>query len=322
MSPVLIGVDGSGQSRDAVVAGARLAALRDKEVVLVHVRSGGPLESLLGGGQHEQLVRSIVEEALDVAAVAGLRAPHMELVTDRAPAVALQRLALRDEASAIVVGSSHRGSIGRVVPGGVAQRLLSGAPCPVVVAPDGFAKREPRPLATIGCGFDDSDGARLAWQAACALATLPKSVVRPITVFQRLPFGHIPLSLKTVWRSVNDELRRQLRARLDELITAAPDGVRAEPVFTDGIAAKVLTEASEALDLLVVGSRGYGPLGSVMMGSVGAQLIVGAACPVMVVPRPTYRGAAPTGEATDREPPTDTGATPWEQVPPDGMLRP
>src|SRR3954451_19669953 len=98
MSVVLVGVDGSSQARDAVVAGAFLAAAQGDELVLVHARSRGPLESLLGGGSYEQLIRGIVEEALSAAALAELPSPTMELVSDVSPAVALQRFAVRDDA--------------------------------------------------------------------------------------------------------------------------------------------------------------------------------------------------------------------------------
>jgi nucleotide-binding universal stress UspA family protein len=286
MGVILVGVDGSSQARDAVVAGALLASAQGDELVLVHARSRGPLESLLGGGSYEQLIRGIVEEALTAAALAEVPSPTMELVSDVSPAVALQRFAVRDDARAIVVGSSHRGPIGRVAPGGVAQRLLSGAPCPVVVAPGGYAEQPPRSLGRIGCGFDASEGAHAAWRTACAIAGA-SATLRAIAVYQRLAFAHIPSSMATTWRSVNDELRDDLKRELDALVATAPEGVRAEPVFVEGVAATALIEASEDLDILVVGSRGYGPLGSVLVGSVAAQLIVHAACPLMVVPRPS-----------------------------------
>jgi hypothetical protein len=42
---------------------------------------------------------------------------------------------------------------------------------------------------------------------------------------------------------------------------------------------------TEALDVMVVGSRGYGPLKAVLLGGVSGQVIRSAACPVIVVPR-------------------------------------
>jgi Universal stress protein family len=53
----------------------------------------------------------------------------------------------------------------------------------------------------------------------------------------------------------------------------------------DGIVA-----ASENLDLLVMGSRAYGPVRAVMLGGVSRQVIARAACPVLILPRGTAAG--------------------------------
>ena len=52
-----------------------------------------------------------------------------------------------------------------------------------------------------------------------------------------------------------------------------------------------LEQFSNDVDLLVCGSRGYGPLGSVLLGGVSRRLVHRAACPVIVVPRGTERAA-------------------------------
>jgi nucleotide-binding universal stress UspA family protein len=55
----------------------------------------------------------------------------------------------------------------------------------------------------------------------------------------------------------------------------------------DGPPARTLAEACEdGTDLLVAGSRGYGPVMRVLLGSVSTQLVHMAPCPVLVVPRP------------------------------------
>jgi nucleotide-binding universal stress UspA family protein len=54
---------------------------------------------------------------------------------------------------------------------------------------------------------------------------------------------------------------------------------------TKGAAGPFLAERSESLDLLVCGSRRYGPLRAVLLGSVTADVLSHAACPVVVVPR-------------------------------------
>ena len=55
---------------------------------------------------------------------------------------------------------------------------------------------------------------------------------------------------------------------------------RGEPFFAVGNPAEILADASEELDLLVLGSRGYGPLHSVLVGGVAGRVVREAACPV------------------------------------------
>jgi nucleotide-binding universal stress UspA family protein len=64
-----------------------------------------------------------------------------------------------------------------------------------------------------------------------------------------------------------------------------------------GSPAETLLELTHRVDLLVVGSRGWGPIRRILLGSTAARLIREAACPVLVLPR----GAA-TGEPGEQEP--------------------
>jgi nucleotide-binding universal stress UspA family protein len=49
--------------------------------------------------------------------------------------------------------------------------------------------------------------------------------------------------------------------------------------------ADVLIRVSAHLDLLVCGSRGYGPLRAVLLGGVTHRVTSAAHCPVLVLPR-------------------------------------
>ena len=51
-----------------------------------------------------------------------------------------------------------------------------------------------------------------------------------------------------------------------------------------GFPAKSLMDASEGADLLVVGTRGGGGFGTLILGSVSSQVVHHAKCPVVVVP--------------------------------------
>jgi nucleotide-binding universal stress UspA family protein len=75
------------------------------------------------------------------------------------------------------------------------------------------------------------------------------------------------------------------RDQLDEAMKALPPAIPAGRVFVERDPVGLLTERSHDLDLLVMGSRGYGPLHAVLLGVVSGRVIRDAACPVIVVPR-------------------------------------
>jgi nucleotide-binding universal stress UspA family protein len=128
----------------------------------------------------------------------------------------------------------------------VGERLLHGAPCAVLIAPSGFAGRERFAIERIGVGYDGKTEAGHAREVAASLAT-------------------------------------ELGADL-ETITVRGDREDSEPADPHDAAA-ALVERSRELDLLVVGSRGYGPVRHALLGSVTSKLMESAACPVLVVPR-------------------------------------
>ena len=82
-----------------------------------------------------------------------------EAIADLSPARALQELAVRESAALVVLGSTHRGTLGRVIAGTTAERLLHGAPCSVAVVPDGFRMHADTPIKTIAVGHDGSEEA-------------------------------------------------------------------------------------------------------------------------------------------------------------------
>jgi len=170
---VLIGVDGSSRAEDATAVAALIAPALEARPALLYAHPYRELESLLSEGEREQLVREVAEtSARQARAYFGdAEPPRLELVGNRSPAAALHAAATERDVAAIVVGSSSRGAVGRVMPGGVAQRLLSGAPCPIVVAPAGFAAGQPLGLGTIGAGFDASAEAADALGFAARIAS-------------------------------------------------------------------------------------------------------------------------------------------------------
>lgn len=284
---VLIGVDGSSRAEDAIALAVLLAPALEAEPVLFYAHPYGELESLLSDGDYRQLVRGVAETSSRQARsqFGDKPVPRLVLVADRSAAGALHEAAENEDVAAIIVGSSHRGAVGRVFPGGVAQRLLSGAPCPVALAPAGFAARAPAGLGLLGVGFDGSAEASAALRTAAACARANGASLRVIAVHQRLAFGHVPVAADRAFVSVDQQLRADLAERLNTAVAELGMEDRATGSVREGDPAAVLAEESGNLGLLVVGSRGYGPVGSVLVGSVASKLLTRSACPVMVVPQ-------------------------------------
>ena len=186
----------------------------------------------------------------------------------------------------VVVGSTHVGRAGRVLPGRTAERLVHGSPCPVAVAPRGYASRSSVELATIGCGYDASLSAAHALETAHRVAAATGARLRVIRAFTPLALDTPPDSvLLGGLASYNDTLHERATRELEDAIANIDAELGAEAEFRIGDTAQILTAASQQLDLLVLGSCGYGPLHAVMVGGVAGRLVRDAACPVIVVPR-------------------------------------
>ena len=202
---------------------------------------------------------------------------------------ALHEVAEAEDAALLVVGSTTRGTLGRVLPGSTAERLFPDAPCPVAVVPRGW--RACSRLATIGVAFVDTAQGRHALRRAHALARRAKAKLRVLNAIQprAAAFGETQATVGVQPgkgpTEVEGELRAQAERELSEAIGELDDGV---PVTADAFLdepADALVRVSENLDLLVCGSRGYAPLRAVLAGGVSRRLAADAHCPVIVLPR-------------------------------------
>ena len=81
-------------------------------------------------------------------------------------------------------------------------------------------------------------------------------------------------------------VRESVRASVDSALASLPEGVTAADELLEGDVVEELAALDEReCDLLVCGSRGYGPVRRVLLGGVSRRLMRRAACPVVVVPR-------------------------------------
>ena len=200
------------------------------------------------------------------------------------PADALQALAESGEADLIVLGSTHHAHLGSVSPGSVAEHLLHGARCRLVIAPKGYARADHSQdrLRVAAVGFDGMAESFAALDEAARLASKFGGSLRVIGVATPVPAMGAAAAAQAGGEAGPD-FQTQLRDAVAEL----PPELRALAVFERGDPAEKLLDAAEmGVDLLVLGSRGFGPVMRLLLGSVSARVIREAPCPVLVVPRP------------------------------------
>jgi nucleotide-binding universal stress UspA family protein len=286
--PILVGVDPVHHDPDAPVLAALLARATAAPVIAVAAYRD-ELAGTLGDADRVRELRGdatarlhAVEPAfhglaLQTAAVAGPSAARV-----------LHDCAEARGAGLLVLGSTHRGKIGRLALGSTAERLLHGATCPVVVAPLGFAERM-RGIDRVGVAFVDSEEGNEALRAAAALATACGAELHAATAVEPIAwsatgFAH-PHDVEAHLTHLREQAQTTLRCALEGLHPA----VRSQTQVLVDSPVIALEQFSNDVDLLVCGSRGYGSLGSVLLGGVSRRLVHRAACPVVVVPRGTER---------------------------------
>ena len=284
MSKIIVGVDQSDGSNDAIALASSLSGITGAALVLANVYPYDTRPSRALNATYEAYLRTDSHALLErLRTQLGEEAVGVKSVANHSPAHGLHDLAERENADLIVVGSTHTARAGRVLPGSTAERLLHGSPCPIAVAPKGYTRRDE--AGVIGCGFDGSQSAQRALHAAERIAAATGARLRVIRAFTPLAYDFPPGSVDMGGAGYNDSLQARAADELDAAVATLEGDVRAEPYFGVGDAAEILADASEQLDLLLLGSRGYGPLHSVVVGGVAGRVVREAACPVIVLPR-------------------------------------
>ena len=282
--PIVAGADGTDSGLDAVALGARLAGAVGVPLTVVCV---SPEQAELAGAEAADDVgrhaAAILESAREVV---GDLPAELRTVAATSPARGLAELAEEEGAEAVVVGSTRRGAIGRVMTGSTAERLLHGTGCPVAVAPRGYRRHHPEPLRAIGVAFSDTPDGHEAVRAAAELAG---RAGLPLTVYSVVGL-HVnwlrPESVLPDASVVPEEVRKAARDALDQVVAGLPADVRANGELLFGEVVDELSMAAErGVDLLVCGSRGYGPVRRVLLGTVSSALVRQASVPTLVVPR-------------------------------------
>jgi nucleotide-binding universal stress UspA family protein len=146
----------------------------------------------------------------------------------------------------------------------------------VAVVPRGWRQAEDRPLRRVGIGYDDTAESRAALRSA---VTLTRALGGSLDVMRAFWSTH-PRDVAGY-----AELEARVQAGLGAVVQELPEDLDAHARVLFNDPGKALVARSRELDLLLLGSRGKGPLASIWAGSVSSHVIREAACPVIVVPR-------------------------------------
>jgi len=276
MNELVVGVDGSDQSRWALRWAAAIAGAARTPLRVVEVWSGGDpattrevseqVKAELAEYSHAALEGVTPEPQIDFEALHG------------GPAEALLKRVTAD--SGLVLGSRGRGGFLGLLLGSVSRACIEHASCPVMI----IRQQEPPPLAgsNILVGHDGSPAARLALEWAVELS-------QPVQA---------KVIASYVWQANASEVRPALHDRLVKDATSSIEtwagevSADVQPIEIEGEPRMELVKLAERLNagLVVVGRRGKGVVRALRMGSVASYLVTSSPIPVAVTPPPPDPG--------------------------------
>lgn len=294
---IVVGVDGSPSSVQAVRWAARNAAMRHVALRLVHVVAPvvTPVEPWVEppsptslSKYQEDWSHQFVEESRRVAvdATSPDRASHITCEVLFAPVVPAL-VDLSRQADMVVVGCRGQGAVSRSLLGSVSSGLVQHAHCPVCVVHDEDPPASRSSEAPVVVGIDGSPTSELA--TGIAFDEASRRGVELVALHAWSDMG--PLDFASMnwapieWRNIEVREEEALAERLCGWQERYPD-VTVRKVVVCDLPAPRLLEQANAAQLLVVGSHGRGGFPGMLLGSVSRAVVNSAQIPVIVARLP------------------------------------
>jgi nucleotide-binding universal stress UspA family protein len=290
-SRIVVGVDGSATSREALRWAVELGGVLGAEVVAVHAL--GLLDRWHDPDASARSWRTTLCGLVELTWCEPLqRAPgaHRVEVRDGHPVDVLLAAAARERATLLVVGSRGVGANPALALGSTSLRVLQEACVPVLVVPQRRKGASAGPdglrLQHLLVGVDCSAPSLAALDVAADVASMLGGSLSVLHVFEHVP--PFPLAPPGNRASEGHEcVRAPALALLED---AARDvrqrGVGVQVVLRSGDPAPTLLDLADDVDadLVVVGTRGLGRPADLLLGSVARTVADGARRPTLVVP--------------------------------------
>lgn len=302
MTGVVVGVNGSAESAQALDWALVEAATRG--VSLTAVQAWQPGSRSPEPAQYAQLVERKHEEMLTILDLAlqrtGVDVPTQAHLVEGPAADVL--LAAHEDADMLVLGRRSMGRLGRLVLGSVSSTIVEHAKRPVTVVRrhDEIEPHEDVPAAPAEGSADGGPAAGGRPRVVVGVDTSPPSIAAlrhgadaaaRLDGVLEVMFGWqittlAPLPGSWGWAPPVDEYMRFAESALDTAIAQAGLALPEDRIVRrveHGQSSAVLLAASQGADRLVVGNRGLGGFGRLLLGSTSRQVLEYAACPVTVV---------------------------------------
>jgi Universal stress protein UspA and related nucleotide-binding proteins len=284
---IVVGVDGSVAATRAVKWAVDDAARKHLPLRIVHVREAWPYD-ITPYPAPEEPDHAIVGASRMLASakeIANHRQPEVAVTVELLDGVPAK--VLREQATSgaeVVLGSRGLGGFAGALLGSVSTHVAGHAHGPVIVVRprEGVADDEVGDAGReIVVGVDDSEECEAALGYAFEQARLRRVPLRAVYAWQ-LPVNAYALEITADMDEVA-KARYDVAARKVEAWQAKSPEVETSVEAPCAHPVTALTEASAAADLVAVGSRGRGAIGSVVLGSVSRAVLHHAHCPVAVI---------------------------------------
>lgn len=281
---IVVGYDGGQTGEDALAFGQRWCRASGDRLTVVTVHPGphaiGPARVDAEWVAYE---REEADKLLEEARA--LIDPDLDAVYERVDAGSAAH-GLHDlcesAGTLVVLGSRRASGLRRTFPGSTAQRLMQGSVPPVAIVPWGYADTAEGSLSSVAAAYVDTPDGRVALEHAVQMAGHLSARLRIVSV---VPDTRVAPAMGEP-RLFGMEQRQDYRTALDAAVASVGSQVEVSGDLRDGPVVEALTELGPAdADLLVCGSRGYGPVRRVLLGGVSSRVIRHARIPVVVVPR-------------------------------------
>lgn len=293
---VVVGIDGSDNSRAALAWAAAEAARRSAELRIVHALGMPLIVSAHGGAARFEPTPEIHGQATGVLgdAEAYVAAHQPGVRTEAVTAMEDAPLAIVRQSRAhdlIVVGSRGMGTFAAMFVGSVSVRVAAHAPCPVVVVPSREGVPATTSLDRIVVGVDGSRNAHRALGLAVDLAAESDAELVVVHSWE-IPYPYDPVAMSAAgYQPQEDLFEKQSEELVAGLLTEVVGergedlGIEITVVRTQDSPVSAIIEASAGADAIVVGSRGRGTVRGLLLGSVSQGVLHRSTIPVVVLPK-------------------------------------